>query len=69
MHENTRRAFHEGRLKYNADRQAGAERNSSIVSTRKDGATYAECGRLHGVSGMRAKQICDKAARKRDPES
>ncbi len=58
-----------GYRKWLADPEAGAARNASIITMRGGGATLAECGRLHGVSGMRVKQICDKAARKRDPES
>lgn len=62
MHENTGRALHDGRVRCKADRKAGAERNASIVAVRKNGATFAECGRRFGVSATRVRQICAKAA-------
>ncbi len=64
MSEKLKQAFHDGRVKYNADRQAGAERNAGIVAVRKGGATWVECGQRFGVSRTRAWQICAKAARR-----
>ncbi len=63
------KAAREGFWKWHADPHAGAVRNADIVSMRECGATLEGCGRAFGVSGERVRQICAKAARKRDHES
>lgn len=63
------KAARDGFWKWHLDPQAGAERNAGIVSMRECGATLEGVGRAFGVSGERVRQICAKAARKRDPES
>jgi len=41
------------------------ERNNAIIEDRKSGMTYAEIGKKYRLTGMRIKQICDRAERRK----
>lgn len=40
------------------------ERNDAIMAANQTGASYAEIGRQHGLSGVRVKQIIERRVRK-----